>query len=130
MQDIAPKVVRILPEDSIVGMLMEPIGKPIVVKSTANALSQHNLATWCVGTGNLDTVRDVSKVAKFIDKTITKNIAKMTPEEIEGVVENLFSVFSAGGALTLTDLANADWKSVQAISKKAGEIIKTQRKDG
>ena len=54
----------------------------------------------------------------------------MTPEEIEGVVENLFSVFSAGGALTLTDLANADWKSVQAISKKAGEIIKTQRKDG
>ncbi len=118
LQDIAPKIISIIPEESIVGLLMEPVVKPIVVKSTAISMLQHNLATWCVEGNKLIEVQDVTKTAKTIDKLITENVGKMSDDEINEFVENLFSIFEETGALTLTEFKKGGLKSLQAISKK------------
>ncbi len=124
MQAICPKLISIIPEESIVGLLMEPIGKPIVVKSTAIALAQHNVATWCLEGKELITTKDVSKTAKFVDKKLKENISKMTNEELNDFVENLFSVFEATGAITLSDMKKSGLKGLQAMTQKASDITK------
>lgn len=115
---IIPKLVSIIPEDSVVGLLMEPVGTPIIVKSTAIAIQQHNLATWCLEGTNLQTVRDISVGAKTIDKVMKENINKMTDDEINVFVEELFSIFDASGASTLTEFKKGGIKSLEAISQK------------
>lgn len=124
MSDISQKIVSIIPEDSVVGLLMEPVAKPIVVKSTAKAMAQHNVATWCVEGRSLVTVKDVSKSAKMLDEFLKDNVSKMSDKELDEFAENLFSIFEATGALTLTELKNSGFKGLQAVTKKVGEIAK------
>ena len=124
LKAICPKLTSIVPEDSIVGLLMRPICKPVVVKSTAIAVAQHNLATWCLEGKNLITVDDVSKTAKFVDKTIKENVSKMTDEEINDFVENLFSIFEATGAITLSEIKKSGFKGIKAMTERAKAIKK------
>ena len=124
MKAICPKLISVIPEESIVGLLMQPIGKPIVVKSTAIALAQHNVATWCLEGKELTTTKDVSKTAKFVDKKLKENISKMTNEELNDFVENLFSIFEATGAITLADMKKSGLKGLQAMTQKASNITK------
>lgn len=124
MQAICPKLISVIPEESIVGLLMHPIGKSIVVKSTAIALAQHNVATWCLEGKQLTTTKDVSKTAKFVDKKLKENISKMTNEELNDFVENLFSIFEATGAITLSDMKKSGLKGLQAMTHKASDITK------
>ena len=93
MKDIVPKLISIIPEESIVGLLMEPICEPVVVKSTAMSVRQHNLATWCLEGKELVTVDDVSKTAKFIEQKLKENVYKMSDEDLNEFAENLFSIF-------------------------------------
>ncbi|MCR5581031.1 MAG: DUF2974 domain-containing protein [Pseudobutyrivibrio sp.] len=125
--DIVPKIVSIIPEESVVGLLMEPVAKPIVVKSTAIAVAQHNLATWQLEGKTLETVKGVAKSAQVLDAFIKENISKMSEEETEEFVDDLFGIFEATGALTLTELKNGGLKGIQAISKKATEIYKEKK---
>lgn len=124
MKNICPKLISIIPEDSIVGLLMEPVINPIVVKSTAVSVRQHNLATWCVEGNNLITVEDVSATAKFIDKKLKENISKMSDEELSTFVEDLFSIFEASGAITLSELKKSGLKGLQAMTKKVSDLKK------
>jgi hypothetical protein len=124
MKDICPKLISIIPEESIVGLLMEPVGEPIVVKSTALAVAQHNLATWCIEGKQLITTEDVSKAAKFVDQKLKENIYKMSDEELNEFVDNLFSIFEATGAITLSEVKKSGLKGLQAMTKTAGSLTK------
>lgn len=116
-KDILPKLISIVPEESIVGLLMTPVGEPVVVKSTAVSVFQHNPATWCVEGKELVTAEEVAKSARMLDKLIKDNLSKMTEAELNSYVEELFSVFENAGALTLSDFKEGGLKSIQAISK-------------
>ena len=125
MKNICPKLISIIPEDSIVGLLMEPVVKPIVVKSTALSVRQHNLATWCIEGKQLITTNDISNTAKFIDKKLKENISKMSDDELGTLVEYLFSIFEASGAITLSELKKSGVKGLHAMSKKVSDLTKS-----
>ena len=122
MQEIVPKIVSIIPEESVVGLLMYAATNPIVVKSNAFSLGQHNLATWQIIGKKLVTTKKVSATAELIDQTIKENISKMSGDEIDGFVSDLFSLFEATGAVTLTEFKTGGLKGLSAISKRLGEL--------
>jgi hypothetical protein len=122
MKEISPKLISIIPEESIVGLLMEPVGTPTVVKSTAISIGQHNLATWCIEGRHLITVPEVSKTAKFFEQKLKENIYGMTDDQINETVDNLFSIFESTGALTLTEVKKSGLKGLQAMTKAASDI--------
>lgn len=117
IKDILPKIISIVPEETIVGLLMTPVCEPIVVKSNSVAVLQHNIATWCVEGKALVTAENISKAAVMADKWIKDSIAKMSEDELDSFVEELFSIFEAAGALTLTDFKKGGLKSLKAISQ-------------
>lgn len=127
IKDILPKVVSIVPEETVVGLLMEPVCTPTVVKSTASGLAQHNLATWCMVGKKLTTTKEISKSAMLLDAILKENVYKMSDKEIDEFVETLFSIFESTGALTLTDLKKSGLKGLQAISKKVLEAINSKK---
>ena len=124
MKAICPKLISIVPEETIVGLLMEPVGTPIVVKSTAISVAQHNPATWCIEGKQLVTTDEVSKTARFINKKLKENIYKMSDDELNEFVDNLFSIFESTGAITLSEVKNSGLRGLQAMTKTAGNLSK------
>lgn len=124
MKAIRSKIISIIPEDSIVGLLMEPVCPPIVVKSTAISVAQHNPATWCIEGNHLITTEEVSKTAKFVEQKLKENIYKMSNDELNEFVDNLFSIFESTGAITLPDLKKIGLKGLHKMTKTVGSISK------
>ena len=125
IKDILHKIISIVPEETIVGLLMTPVCEPIVVKSTSVAVLQHNIATWCVEGNSLITAENISKAAQMADKWIKDNTSKMSEAEMDAFVEEIFSVFEAAGALTLTEFKKGGLKSLKAIS----QTVKSSKKN-
>ena len=113
---ILPRLVSIIPEDAVVGLLMNPVGDPIVVKSTAKSLFQHNPATWCLEGKSFITASGISSGAKTFRKLIKESLGKMSREELDDFVENIFSIFDNAGAETLTDFKKGGLKSLKSIA--------------
>ncbi|MCR4792538.1 MAG: DUF2974 domain-containing protein [Lachnospiraceae bacterium] len=130
IRDVTPKLISIIPEDSIVGLLMKPVVKPIVVKSTAKYAYQHNPASWCLEGTKLDHIASVSKTAKYMDKLLKDNLGKMTPEELDVFAEDLFAVFESTGAMTVTELKKGGLRSLRIMAAGLRKAEKGERGDG
>ena len=105
------KIRTIIPESSVVGMLLEHEESYEVVKSSESGLLQHDPLSWEVMGGSFIHLDTISEESKFIDKTIKEWLGEMAVEDREVFVDNLFDALSSTSAKTLTDL-NADRKKI------------------
>lgn len=119
---IAGKVVRIIPEDSVVGLLMEPVGKTTVVKSTNKAMGQHDLLSWCLDGMEFETIKTVSKFAEVLDNAVTDWLNNFEEDKRVDFVNDLFSVLEASGAETLSDISDGGIKAIQKMTKRLNSL--------
>lgn len=127
-KSIQNKVLRILPVESIVGMLMEPVGKSIIVKSTAKGFAQHDLLSWCIDGMQFEKVSKISKGSAIFDKAITDWLGSFDDSERSTFVEELFSVLEASGMNTLTEIQDNRARTIPAMSRQF-KTLSPQTKD-
>ncbi len=101
------KIRTIVPQSSVVGMLLDHEENYEVVKSNQVGLLQHNGFSWEVLGASFIHLDTVTNESKFIDRTLKKWLSELGREEREAFVDSLFETFSSTNAKTLTDL-NAD----------------------
>jgi hypothetical protein len=102
------KIVSILPQSSIVGMLLENVNNYTVVKSNSVGLFQHDGLSWAVMGDKFIHLDSLTKNSQKVDQNMKKMLAGMTREERQHFVEALFdAIESQTGATTLTEL-NSD----------------------
>ena len=106
------KIVTIVPQSSIVGMLLEHEERYEVIKSSENGVWQHDCLSWEVLGGSFIHLDTITEESKLIDRTVKQWLSEMSPEERETFVENLFDSLSSTNAKTLTDL-NTDKKKIR-----------------
>jgi len=101
------KVLNIVPEESMVGMLLEPVGKRAVVASSARLASQHSAFQWTVertefSRGNL------AAAARLLDRILKTWLTKISLSEREAFLEALFDLLGAseGASISLDPLHN------------------------
>ncbi len=119
---MAGKVVRILPEESIIGMLMEPVGTTMVVKSSNRGFLQHDLLSWEVVGKKLVEKKTVTKNAKMIDKAVSEWIYSFPAGSEQGFIDDLFAVLEAPGVGSLTELQKNGMKSLPAMTKQLNKL--------
>lgn len=113
---VRSRIRSIVPQSSVVGMLLEHEEKYDVIKSTQNGIMQHDSFSWEVMGGSFIHLDTVTKESKFIDRTVKQWLSELSPEERESFVDKLYEALCSTNAKTLTEL-NADKKSlVKAIS--------------
>lgn len=105
------KIRTIIPESSVVGMLLEHEESYEVIKSSESGLMQHDPLSWELMGGSFIHLDTVSEESKFIDRTIKEWLSEMSAEDREVFVDNLFNALSSTSAKTLTDL-NSDRKKI------------------
>lgn len=130
---IRPRICNLVPQSSVVGMLLEHDENYTVVKSRQKSgFLQHNGLSWEILGNSFVHLEDVNPESRKIDRTVNQWIRDMTPEQREEFAEAVYQLFSVDGAQTLTDLvaARKKWFShTKSLDPKVHDTIQKMLSD-
>lgn len=106
---VEPRVETWLPEESIVGILLERSPRYRVVRSDAVGALQHSPYTWQVTCDGFETLGELSGLSLYADRTIRDWLDSMSLSERQAFVEALYDIVGATRARTLDEIA-ANWQ--------------------
>ena len=126
--ELRPIIKSFVPENAVVGMLLEHDENYTVVKSRQKGLFQHDGISWEVMGGSLVYVKEISNESKRLDRVLKDWIKEMTPEQLEQFTDALFQVLSADNSLTLTELVSLKNKKILKGKELDPHVYKTIQK--
>lgn len=118
MLAIRDRIHRIVPESSVIGMLLNHMVDPIVIKSSQSTIMQHDGFSWEVEGPKFVRCKERSTFSKVLDEAIQTWLAQIPEEKREPVIRDLFSVLEATGAETLTELQDGGMKNLRILMKQ------------
>ena len=124
---VADRITTILPESSVVGMLLEHEERYEVVRSTQSGLWQHDGFSWQVRGERFEHLPDLTEGGKLVDETIRTFILSLSPEQRVAFTDALFDILTCTDAGTLTDLKEGGLKTAAAMLKKYRTLDKPTR---
>ena len=114
---IAPRVRTLVPQSSVVGMLLEHEEAYTVVHSTQLGLMQHDLYSWQVRRAGFVCLESVDEGSRMVDRALKEWISSMTPAQRETFVDVLFGLLDASGAQTVGQLSLGWLKNAGALAR-------------
>ncbi|MBQ9278984.1 MAG: DUF2974 domain-containing protein [Lachnospiraceae bacterium] len=124
---VLDKVEMIIPEASLVGILMSNKKEKLIVKSDASGAMQHSPYSWQVlGTG-FETAPKQNTASLIADDTLNNWLDSLDEDELKRFVNALFDILDASGATTLSELSDNKWISFNAMVKAAKDMDKNTR---
>ncbi len=126
-QRVADRIVSIVPKSSVVGMILEHEEDYFVVDSDQQGLMQHDGFSWQVLGDHFVKLRSVTRQGRLNDLVLKEWVHHMSQEQRELFVDGLFTVLSASGAQTLTDLKDESFKAAGAMVKAMKDMDKDTR---
>ncbi len=139
--EMRPSIHSLVPQSSIVGMLLEHDENYTVVKSREKTgFLQHNGLTWEVLGNSFVHLKRVSAGSERTDRTVNQWIREMTPEQREEFSEAVYQLFAVEGVTTLTDLValrknwiahtkKLDPKVHETVQKMLSNLVAMSTKD-
>lgn len=94
---ILPKIQTMIPQSSVIGMLLEHEEEYRVIKSTEKGLLQHRAISWQVCGPSFVRVKEVSEDSIFWNGTLKKWIAKLEYTQRRKFVNALFDALELAG---------------------------------
>lgn len=124
---IEPRIGTYLPESSIVGILLEPAGQVIVVKSDETGPMQHIPHSWQVTPSGFETAMGLGQESLYADRTIRAWLNSMSRSERQRLVDGLYDVVKATGARTVGEVAE-NWREsgLEMLEGFAGLDLRTK----
>ena len=113
------KVINYVPEESIVGMLLEPVGKRMVVSSSARGINQHNALNWRVEQSAF-TSGNLSSTTEILENTLKTWLADLSLHKRKIFIEALFEILGASEGKTIDP--KEPLKETKNIFKKYSDL--------
>lgn len=101
---IRDKIVRIIPGFSVIGMLFAPKITPVIVKSSANGLIQHDILTWQMEGDALCILPEPEEKSRFYNQIFDQWIASADMEQREIFTRDFFDALEADGARNISEI--------------------------
>lgn len=129
-QAIAPRIISLLPQNSLVGVLLSQHKPYQVVYSRAVGVLEHNPFSWEVERKNHAFVRreELSRTSLMMDETMDEWLARMSLDERRTFADTLYEVLSASESKTLGELVKNPRRSAERMLKAMKGIDPMTRK--
>ena len=121
-QEMLPRIKTILPESSIVGMLLEHEESYEVVKSSNSGIGQHDAMSWEVMGAKFLYGDAIAPQSIFWDETMKSWLRHLTRGQREELVNAVFSLLEEVNIQTVDDFANIKWKTISELLKAKKEM--------
>ena len=120
---VAERVITLVPQSSVIGMLLEHDGDYHVIESTIqNGLFQHDPFSWSVAGPQFIHLDGLSKQGQRHDRVLRSWLSKLDADERRKFTETLFSVLESTGAKTVSDLTEGRLNSIGVILRTFGNL--------
>nr|WP_291289931.1 Mbeg1-like protein [Enorma sp.] len=125
----ACKIERIIPQDSLVGVLLECPAPARVVRSNAQGLMQHSVFTWEISDDRSDFVEAerLGEGSQALHDVLAEWLASMDDERCKQVVDALFAALGASGARDARDVFLGGKPFPQLVSDAARNLDEGSR---
>ena len=121
------RILTIVPQSSLVGMLLTHAERYTVVCSNQVGLLQHDGFSWAVRGASFVHLDDISAEGRFYDAALKELVTQLTPAQREAFSNALFEVLSATDAETLTELREDGLRAAAAMVRTIGDLDKPTR---
>ncbi len=112
---LQPKIIRIVPEFSVIGSLFEHEAPTKIVASSASGFLQHEGLSWQVEGDHFSTCEVLSKECKFYNQIFDQWIESADMEQRKTFTKDLFDALESGGAKRCSDLSRSGFEGFEAI---------------
>ena len=126
-QNIVPLAMRYIPQDSLVGLMLESEVPYVIVKSNATGAMQHSAMTWEIEDGQFIKMEKLTKNSQLNDQTFKKWTESVSDEELELFWNVFFELLFSVGIDTVNDLYGEFMHYVQEFLKAAGDMDEEKR---
>lgn len=126
---VLDKTVKIIPDSSLVGILLDSKVRRRVIRSDAKGLMQHNPYTWCVRGAAFESADERASSSLVMDDTLSEWIGSLSAGDKQILVNAIFEALEATGAQTLREISENKWDSYSAILKAVMQIDSDSKSD-
>lgn len=116
------KLLTLLPQSSIVGMLLEQSGPYEVIRSNHMRLLQHDPFSWQILGPSFVREPALAKEAVEGGERMRRWLSNMTPADRRTFTEVFFRILEANNARTVTDLTEGTMKTMGAMIRTVREL--------
>lgn len=120
------KVVNYVPQESMVGLLLEPVGKRTVVSSSGRYIMQHNALNWEVERSKFIRGK-LTENTKLLENTLKTWLTEISLQERELFLEALFDILGASEGAAIKFDPQENLKEIKAILVKYAKLDKKTR---
>ncbi|MBO5510100.1 MAG: DUF2974 domain-containing protein [Clostridia bacterium] len=123
-KSLATRIRILIPEDSLVGLLLEHDENFTVIQSNRKGLFQHDALSWEVLGGAFLRAETLSPKGIHNDTVVRERIDSMTHGERREFIRLVFNLLESTGAKTLTELHRGGPKIALSMMKTYRELSK------
>lgn len=119
---VQDKIDTIVPQTSIIGMLLEHEEEYIIIKSSETLIMQHNPYSWQVMGPDFVKMESTTTSSQLIDTTLKQWINDMTIEQREQFIDLIWEVISAAKVKSFPEMAESLFANAVKIGKKINQL--------
>ena len=105
-KELATRIRTIIPQSSVIGMLLEHEEPYTIIRSKQIGLLQHDPYSWDVLGPGFVPMEEISANSRFLDQTIKTWLSGMTMEERNEIVDTVYDLLTIGGADNVFDIVH------------------------
>lgn len=121
-EKIINKIETYIPQDSVIGRILNHKEKITISLSNEKGIFQHDIYSWQVMKDNLIQLNHNTEISENIDKTLTDWLENTTPEQRKIFVDTVFEIFYSTDANTFGEISKNLSTNISKMLKKYGEI--------
>lgn len=103
-KQMVPRIHTVIPQSSVIGMLLEHEEPYTVIKSKQIGLLQHDPYSWVLDGPEFIPMQEITADSHFLNLTIKNWLAGMTTQERNEVVDTVFELLSIGDVDNVLDI--------------------------
>lgn len=125
--EMLPKIITIVPNGSMVGILLGHREEYNVIKSSAFGLMQHSGMTWEVKGPAFVKAAGLDETSEILDETLKNWLSAITVEERREFVNAIFELIDAAGIDDFEDLGDLKLKNLANLLNEFGDFSKKKK---
>ena len=118
--EVKSKLFTILSQYAIIGTLLMPAGKRIIVSSSIKGLYAHDGFYWGVEGTAFIREKKLSDDSLNFERSMKKTLSSLNMQERQQFVDDLFDSLLSTGAVTLTELKSKDIRTHLELIRRIG----------
>ena len=126
-QRVVSKAKRFIPQDSIVGMMLESQVPYQIIASQGGGISQHSALMWNIEDDQFEQLTEITKNSQLTDQTFKQWTEVVSDEELKLFFDTFFELFFEMGVETVNDVYQNFMMYMQQFFEKAYKMDTEKR---